>query len=156
MLLALGALILLGTTVMRVNRSILTNETRINSSKIEIQSVFLASYYLDKALGLRFDEDQSGDLANLTPAANLGTDGIESSEASFDDFDDYDGYTATEEISGLTYEVSCNVFYVDQDVSLDEPAASITRHKRCNVSVKYVTIPGDTLKAQLYVIKSFM
>jgi hypothetical protein len=100
MLLTIGALILLGTTVLTVNRNNLNQGTILRQTEIGMYAVGLATSYLEKASNLAFDEATvgvSGAYAVSDLSTILGPDAIETAnrDSTYDDFDDYNGYDAT-------------------------------------------------------------
>jgi hypothetical protein len=138
MMLTIGALILLGTTVFTVNRNSLNQGTIMRQTESGIYAVSLATSYIQKALSLDFDENtvvrpnalptnQVPSLLPLTPAAYLGrepTAGMTNKygptewankDTSFDDFDDYNNFSIDTVIVNVDrFHVTAFVYYVTQ------------------------------------------
>jgi hypothetical protein len=126
MLLAIGALILLGTTVLSVNSSTLNQGTILRQTELGIYAVSLATSYMQKARGMDFDEFTVGGLPlarTPTPgggvlSATLGRDGtteVSSFDNTFDDFDDYNRFVKDTAIASVdSFHISSVVFYVGQ------------------------------------------
>ena len=76
-ILTIGALILLGMTVLTTNRSSLQNGAIINQTQVDIYAVSLAEGKIEEASGKAFDHfsstDTAGDGAVITSLAQLST-----------------------------------------------------------------------------------
>jgi hypothetical protein len=142
MLLAALAIVLLGTTVLTVNRNNLNNGTILRQTELGIYAVSLATSYMQHAASLAFDEQTVvrpalPSLATLTTDANLGCEynhlhlpqpGAELHElanvpSTFDDIDDYDNFLVDTLITNVDrFHVSAIVYYV----SPTQPYSKVT------------------------------
>jgi hypothetical protein len=162
MLLTVGALVLLGTTVLTVNRSFTQQGIVLEQTEIGVYAVSLATSVVEEASGMAFDEvtvDNSVTMpSSLTNPNRLGPESGETtspaSSANFNDFDDYNGLVAGTNIAGVdSFTVKCNVYYVDPSAP-DTPITSRTFFKRLDVKV-YSTATADTIKMS-YIFSYFM
>jgi hypothetical protein len=125
MMLTIGALILLGTTVFTVNRNTLNQGTILRQTESGIYAVSLATSYIQKAMSLAFDEKTNVRPTlpvNAVPSAYLtapplGIDAsfgeIANKDSTFDDFDDYNGYLKDTSIANVdNFHVSAFVYYI--------------------------------------------
>jgi hypothetical protein len=107
MIMTTGALVLLGTTVLTVNRNNINQGTILRQTEIGIYAVSLATSYVEKASAFNYDEATVGNFitngvtTTLTSPSLLGPDtshvgpyGKEKAniDSTFDDFDDYNGF----------------------------------------------------------------
>lgn len=161
MMLTTGAIVLLGLTVLTVNRSFNGHGEIIRSSEIGVYGVSLATSLVEEASGQNFDEatvdDALTSTALLTTSANLGPDADEPTTANttlgFDDFDDYHGLQMGVAIPGVdSFTVRAVVTYVNA-TSPDNGTSARTFHKRINVAVTSTANP-DTIK-MAYVFSYF-
>jgi len=164
MLLSVGAVVLLGATVIAVNRSSLQNGTILQQTQIGIYAISLASSTIEEASGMDFDENTVS--GAITSTSSLSTTlGAESGEttnpqstAKFDDFDDFNSLTAKyDSVPGVDkFTTKCKVYYVN-DASPDVKVTGPTWFKRMDVTVwgsgvadtgrkKYGIATGDTIK----------
>ena len=133
MMLATGAMVLLGTTVFTVNRNNLQQGTILRQTELGIYAVSLATSIIQRASGMSFDEKTIGNNTvptTILPVAGVlsTTLGIESGAAnivpptewanndtSFDDFDDYNNFSKDTTITGVdNFHISAIVYYVNQ------------------------------------------
>jgi hypothetical protein len=132
MMLTIAALILLGTTVLTVNRNNLNHGTILQQTELGIYAVSLATSYMQNATSLAFDEQTVvrpalPSLASLTTTANFGCEynhlhplqtGQELHElagvpSTFDDIDDYYGFNVDTTIANVDrFHVTATVYYV--------------------------------------------
>jgi hypothetical protein len=151
MLLTLGAIILFGLQVLRVNDSEATTTEETNNSKFGVLAVALARSRIDRANGLKFDEltimgnalpDANGNPSNgcFTAANALGCETNESTngspdESKFDDFDDYNNVTTVvDTLPSARYTISSTVTYVDALVGFTQ-SSTIKWDKQITVVV---------------------
>ena len=146
MMLTIGALILLGTTVFTVNRNSLNQGTILRQTELGVYAVTLATSYIQKAMSLDFDEGTTTRPASLptntvpstilTPSANLGREpsaGMTNrkgptewanKDTSFDDFDDYNGFNLDTAIVNVDrFHITATVYYIT-DVTSAPPLTS--------------------------------
>ncbi len=117
MMLALGAMILLSTTVLRVNSSFLISDTVLDETKYNFLATSIATSIIQEAKNKAFD--QSTDSTSITDVKFLSaTMGPESGEvrSTFNDFDDFNGYSgADSSMPSAVFYYSCTVDYVDEN-----------------------------------------
>lgn len=161
MLLTTGAIVLLGLTVLTVNRMYGTQGDILRQSEIGIYAISTATSMLEEASGLSFDEatvDNSiTNTANLTTAASLGPESGErtspESTTLFDDFDDFHNLRMGVGISGVdSFTVRGTISYVP-DTAPDVPTTTRTWFKRLDVAVSSWGM-RDTIKLS-YVFSYF-
>jgi hypothetical protein len=167
LIITIGALMLLITTVMSINRNLLANDEDISVAQADILAMSLTSSYLDRARGYSFDEtvDTSSfnvtDPTTFTPAASLGPDSLgEDTLTTFNDIDDLDGYALEIQVRGSDekYKSTFTVNYVT-DANPDVVSSAQTFLKRVDVRTWRTfppppkSRPPDTLRA--FVILSY-
>ena len=148
-LLSVFALVLLGVTILTVNRNTLGQGTILRQTQSGIYAVSLANSYIQKALSLDFDEKtvtRPSALATNTPPSmyctrydSLGPETPSTQQnkwggateyinvdSSFDDFDDYNGFSIDTSITNVDkFRVSASVYYVTQPTVL-QPTPTYT------------------------------
>jgi hypothetical protein len=150
MMLTIGALILLGTTVFTVNSNSLNQGTILRQTEIGIYAVSLATSYIQKAMSLAFDEKTNTRPTlpvNAVPSAYLtasplgidaGFGEIANRDSTFDDFDDYNNYSKDTLITNVDqFHVGAIVYYI-QNIGDAQPyarTATPTWLKRMDVHV---------------------
>ena len=137
MLLALGAMILLSTTVLRVNNTFLTTDTVLDETKYSFLATSIGSSIIQEAKNKAFDngtDTTAVDQLNLlTLESNLGPEGGET-YATFNDFDDFDGYSRVDStMPSAVFYVSCKVEYVNENQP--DQASNRTWNKMITVTV---------------------
>jgi MSHA pilin protein MshD len=135
-MLAIGAIILLSTVILRVNNGILATNDTLLESKFGVLATSLAASIIEEASGKRFDEKTIGNpvevLEELSLADSLNPD---YDDIGYDDFDDYNHYyRLIDSTPSAVFEVRANVCYVE-DYDLEAVSAIPTWHKRITVSV---------------------
>lgn len=153
MLLATGALVLLGTTIITINRMYGQQGTIIRQTEIGVYAISLATSLIEEASGQNFDENTVNDAvtstSSLTAANNLGSETGETttpvSTANFDDFDDYNNLLYGMKISGVdSFTIRSSVYYV-VDTSPTVKVTTKTWFKKMDVSVSS-TATQDTIR----------
>lgn len=154
-LFAIGALLLLAITTLRVNNNILLTDSMMYDSKFGIIGNSVATSLLERATQENFDEKTiSGSVTNTTLLSTLlGKDAGETGPETFDDFDDFNNYTQQDTFyNSLVFHSRCEVSYIDPNSSLDSPAGAQTWHKKIVVYVTWdennelVGLTQDTIK----------
>jgi hypothetical protein len=130
MMLTAGAMILLGTTVLTVNRNNLNQGTILRQTESGIYSVSLATSFIQKAMSMNFDERTvtrpvlptnalpanflSATLGRETGGTNInGPTEWANKDTSFDDFDDYVGFNLDTSITDVDrFHISADVYYI--------------------------------------------
>jgi hypothetical protein len=144
---ALGALALLSTSIVSLDRGYNVNSQSIIQSKLGITAVSLASSFIEEASGKSFDQKTHDSIVintnGLTPAAKLGREPGEVYPDSINDFDDFNNLTITRQFQdfvstrpygGGSFTVKCKVEYVDPG-NPDVPVTIQTFHKKLSVTV---------------------
>ncbi len=161
MLLATGALVLLGTTIITINRMYGRQGEVLRQTEIGVYAISLATSMVEEAAGQNFDEATVNDAVtattSLTAASSLGPEAGETSTPAssdkFDDFDDYNNLTMGLKYAGVdSFTVKTKVYYVDDS----NPTVAVTTRtwfKRLDVSV-YGSAVADTIKMS-YVFSYF-
>jgi len=136
-MLAIFAMILLSTLVLRVNNNLLTTNEVMYESKFGVLATSLATSIIEEASKRAFDEVTSGnpitDSTLLTlPDSLLAEDEV---YPDFDDFDDFNNYTRTvTNLPSANFFISCSVNYVSPP-NLESVSLSQTWHKKITVTV---------------------
>ncbi|MCI0706936.1 MAG: hypothetical protein L0Y80_05545 [Ignavibacteriae bacterium] len=156
-MMTIGAMVLLGYTVLTTNRSSLTHGIILQQTEIGVYMISLAISRVEEASGKAFDQKTVSDIvtssALLTDAASAlwGTDwkGTDTVDVypDFDDFDDYHNFAKTDTIPGVdALTVNSTVRYIDADDPEDIlPPGTKTFHKRMDVTVTGIST-SDTLR----------
>ncbi|MEJ5351863.1 MAG: hypothetical protein WHS65_09750 [Melioribacteraceae bacterium] len=161
MLLTIGAIFLLSTVILTVNRGFLTTNTTMISNRYGIMASSLATSMIERATSKAFDENSDTtevtNTSQLTLPQNLGLDAGESRNDPnlLDDFDDYNCYRnipyrdaiqidPADTSKKLYFNTFCRVDYVS-DTNPNNPSTTRTWHKRLQV---IVTSPSmeDTIR----------
>lgn len=160
MLLTAMAVVLLGTTVLTVNRSFNSQGTILEQTEIGIYAISLASSIVDEAAGLAFDQNtvdnfvtSQNQLSNaLGPDANEKT--MPDSTVHFNDFDDFDDLSMGVNVGNVdSFTVKCKVCYINPSAPNDS-SNSRTFYKRLDVAV-YGTASTDTVRMS-YIFSYFI
>lgn len=153
MLLATGALVLLGTTIITINRMYGRQGDVLMQTEIGVYAISLATSMVEEAAGQNFDEATVNDAVTLTTSLtvpnSLGPEAGETttpaSSDNFDDFDDYNNLTMGMKYAGVdSFTVKTKVYYVNDS----DPTTALTTRtwfKRLDVAV-YGTATTDTIK----------
>ena len=136
MMLALGAMILLSTTVLRVNSGFLMSDTVLDETKYNFLATSIATSIIQEAKDKAFDK--ATDSTSITDTKFL-TDklGPENGEVreNFNDFDDYHNYTgADSSMTSAVFYFTCTVDYIDEN-NPDVTAGKKTWNKRLTITV---------------------
>lgn len=151
-ILTIGAMTILGYTIMTTNRSTLTHGVILQQTEIGIYMNSLAVSLIEEATGKAFDENTIDSSAlttsHLTPRPLLGRDGSGPDTEvypHFDDFDDYHNFVKIDTIPGVdVLTTRAQVYYVTA-TNPDVVSTNRTYHKRMDVSV-VGTATNDTLR----------
>ena len=138
MMLTIGAVILLGLTVITVNSTFSQHGMVLEKTEVGVYATSLATSLIQEATGRAFDENTVDTVANsVTEFTHPGNLGPETGEVypAFDDFDDYDGLVRTVDVPGTDiFTVWSSVSYV-QDNNPNSPSTNRTYHKRIDIAV---------------------
>jgi hypothetical protein len=167
MMLVVCALILLGTTVLTVNRNSLNNGTILRQTELGIYSVSLATSYIQRATELDWDQKTIGGLvfinvpmpqppnipsADATAPGSLGRDGtseLQGQDNTYNDFDDYNGFVEDTSITQVCdFHVEASVYYVNQTPPYTMNTTNATWMKemeiRVNSSINRKVFSGES------------
>lgn len=137
-MLGLGALILLSTSVLTVNKNSLLNGFILQQTEMGLYAVTVAVSRIEDATSKAFDEKTIEDVvsspSNLTAPSSLGKETGELMK-DIDDFDDYQGLIDTINVYGTdSFRIESVVSYVDT-TNLNTPVSTPTFHKMIRVTV---------------------
>ncbi len=165
MMLTTLAIVLLGTTVLTVNKSSLQHGTILQQTQIGVYGISLATSIVEEASGKAFDQN-TVDAAVYTPGSltSAGSLNPESGETTnpvtttqFNDFDDYNNLVMGVNVPGVdSFTVKAKVYYVNETAP-EVKVTSPTWYKRLDVRVlpsgladtsrlKMGLSTGDTIK----------
>lgn len=143
--LTIGAISFLTLTTLNFNSSLLESTTVEVENKVYLTAFSLADDLIEEIKEKNFDEKTlvfpTTNRSNLTSPQNLGRE----SEVYpfFDDIDDYNNFTRHIEAPYVeTYDLSCRVYYVQEDNSNIESSVQ-TFHKRVEITVTSKYIRND-------------
>jgi len=153
MMLALGAMILLSTTVLRVNSNFLMNDTVLDETKYNFLATSIATSIIQEAKNKAFDKATDSTSINdpkfLTDPNLLGPEGGEVHEK-FNDFDDYDGFSgADSSMPSAVFYYSCTVGYVEEN-NPDVTANIKTWNKILTVTVTSPYMSDEITMSTIY------
>jgi hypothetical protein len=140
MLLSVGAIVLLGTTVITMNRSSLQNGTILQQTQIGIYGISLANSTIEEASGKAFDQNTDDNAVSttgaLTSPSYLGRESGETDPSNFNDFDDYNNMTKIDTVQGVDiFTTKAEVYYVSDANPEVKVTGSATFFKRMDVMV---------------------
>ena len=141
-LFAIGALLLLSLTVLRVNNNILLTDSIMIDSKFGIIANSIATSLIESATEKFFDAStKEGPCSQASLTYPPSYEGGETDPSNFDDFDDFNNYTQTDTVSSVVFYSRCRVFYVNPSpsnpTSLDNVVSTRTWNKKLDVSVTW-------------------
>ena len=138
MLLTIGAVILLGLTVITVNSTFSQHGMVLEKTEVGVYATSLATSLIQEATGKAFDENTVDTVINTVSDFTLpGSLGTETGEVypAFDDFDDYDGLVRTIAVPGTDiFTIWATVRYV-ADNNPNSTSTNRTYHKRIDLAV---------------------
>lgn len=133
-LFAIGALLILSLTVLRMNNNILGTEEVVLDSKVGVLATSLGTSIIEDASKLAFDDNTKANpissLTALTPSLSLGQE----IEGVFDDFDDYHNYIQHDTIYTIPFSSNCTVSYIEPK-DLNASLSTRTWHKKLTISI---------------------
>jgi len=141
-LFAIGALLLLSLTVLRVNNYILLTDSMLVDSKFGIMANSIATSLIESATEKFYDvKTKEGPCPQSSLTYPPQKESGETDPSNFNDFDDYNNYIQTDTISSVVFYSKCRVSYVEPDPddsnSLDKIVPKRTWNKRLDVSVTW-------------------
>jgi hypothetical protein len=140
MLLTALASILLGTTILTVNRNNLQSGTILRQTELGVYAVSLATSYVERASGLNFDENTlTGPVVGPTElSSTLGIDAgeVANHDETFDDFDDFNGLAKKDTVKSVDiFKIEAKVYYVNITADLSTPSGTRGYFKRMDLKV---------------------
>ena len=158
-ILALGALALLSTSMLSLNRGYTSSSQSITQSKLGITAVSLATSIIEEASGKAFDQKTDTTTvtatSSLTAVSKLGRETGEFWPDSMTDFDDYNNLDTSKSFGdtvfarpygGGTFRIKASVVYVDPSTPT-VTASSPTWCKKLTVTISSPQMV-DTIKMQ--------
>jgi hypothetical protein len=161
-LFAIGALLLLSLTILRVNNNILLTDSIMFDSKFGLIANSIATSLIEGATEKFFDANtKDGPCLQSALTYPLKKESGETDPSNFDDFDDYNNYTQKDTIfsvdSSLVFHSRCEVAYVNPNpsnpTSLNITVSTRQWHKKLTVYVTWrmnnqamEVAPPDTIK----------
>lgn len=150
MMLTLGAMVLLGLVILRVNNGFLSTGVVLDQSKYEVLAVSLATSMIEEASGKAFD--QNTDTSTVASVASLSNIGKESGEVypHFNDFDDYNGLVKVDNtMPSASFTILCSVCYVNP-ANPDQTSGTKTWHKKMTVAVSSPLMADTVRMSSIY------
>lgn len=118
----MAAMIIFSMILMSANHMIHRNTMLQIDGELEQEVISLGQEIIEEARSKAFDQVTVNAAAppaiipgGFTAANNLGPDAGENTRSQFNDFDDYNGWTETMTTSHGDFNVSVEVFYVDEN-----------------------------------------
>ncbi|MBK9097601.1 MAG: hypothetical protein IPM14_05610 [bacterium] len=141
-LFAIGALMLLSLSIVRINNNILLTDSILIDSKYGIIANSIATSLIESATEKYYDTNTKEGpclISSLTypPKPETG----ETHPDNFNDFDDFNSYTQTDTVGSVVFFSNCKVSYVKPDPfnpnSINTDVAERTWNKKITVSVTW-------------------
>lgn len=156
-LFAIGALMLLSLSIVRINNNILLTDSILIDSKYGIIANSIATSLIESATEKYYDANTKEGpclLSALTYPPNWESG--ETDPSNFNDFDDFNNYTQNDTVGSVVFFSKCKVSYVKPDpfnpISLNTNVAERTWNKKLTVSVTWrqndqtIGFASDTVK----------
>lgn len=168
MMLTLGALVLLSTLAISVNRTLVTNDDEMRQAARQLQAVSLAQNLIEEGLTMVYDERPTAMSTFTMPeSTSVGPELGETYESGFDDIDDYNGLDRTITINGDEYRMRLRVGYVDPGVAAHMAApeqgpwvawgtayaSTRTYYKKMEVRVRCTSTPVEVCLNHLFAFR---
>ncbi|MEX0648400.1 MAG: hypothetical protein WEA56_17180 [Balneolaceae bacterium] len=158
----MAAMIIFSMILMNANRMIHRNTVMQVEGELEQEVIALGQEIIEEAHTKSFDEVTVGATAppadipgDFVASTSLGTDG-ETARQYYDDFDDYNGHTETAQTAHGDFEISVEVYYVDEDDY--EQTSSKTTFKKIEVTITSQFLrnnAGDLREYRLEFIRNY-
>jgi len=150
MMMAIGAMLLLSTVMLRVNSNNMINGTLRDEAQFGVLATSIATSIIEDASSKAFDEKSDTSsiktTTDLSEVADLGPDGSETYHT-FNDFDDYKGLTMVDStMPSASFNISCDVNYVSSASGVITTSLEKTWHKQITVKVSSPFMK-DTVRA---------
>lgn len=142
----IGAMIIFSIILLNANSIIMRNSIMQVEGELEQEVIALGQEIIEEALSKSFDQVTVNAAAppalipgGFTPAGQLGPDSGEYNRSDFNDFDDYNGWSDTFETTHGLFELSSEVYYVDEDTFLYTTQQSTFKKIVVTVTSQYLT-----------------
>lgn len=144
-MLVLGALAIIGTVSLMVNRTLLDTSAKVTESNVSMTALGIAEALISEAMLRRYDENPNATtLALFCPAVSLGPEAGEN-YPDFDDVDDYKNLLRTTTINGTVYTIRADVNYVsDTDLKTIQSNPTYSKLLTLKVSSTYLRAIPDS------------
>jgi MSHA pilin protein MshD len=138
MMITLGAMMILGMVILRVNNGFLSTNTVLLDAKLGVLAVSLATSVIEEATGKAFDAETDtnsvNNLTDLTSATSLGP-GTGEVYPNFNDFDDFNGLVyVNNTMPSAIFKIECFVGYINPG-NPEIIVSTRTWHKKLTVQV---------------------
>lgn len=138
MMITLGAMMLLGMVILRVNNGFLSTNSVLLDAKLGVLAVSLATSIVEDATGKAFDAatdtNSVNNLTDLTSSASLGP-GTGEVYPYFNDFDDFNGLSyINNTMPSAIFKIECTVGYINPS-NPDVLISTKSWHKKLIVTV---------------------
>lgn len=159
----MGAMIIFSMILLNANSLIIRNSMMQVEGELEQEVIALGQEIIEEALSKSFDEVTYNSSAppsmipeGFTPANLLGPDAGENNRSDYNDFDDYDGWSDTFTTEHGTFELSAEVFYVDENNFLEISQQSTFKKIIVTITSEYLTDgKGDLTEYKLEFIRNY-
>jgi len=153
MMLAIGAMVLLSTLMLRINTNNLQTDTVRAEAQYGVLATSIITSTMEKAKSLAFDEATDSNsvtlVGELTPPGSLGPEVGETYDT-FNDFDDFNGFTIVDStMPSAVFNVSCEVYYI-HPTNLKSKYGNPTWHKKITVTVSSPFMEDSIKQSSIY------
>jgi len=150
MMLTVAALVLLGVTVLTVNRNNLQQGTILHQTEVGVYAISLATSYLERSIGYDFDQATAGDAmvfgeTELSTTLGRETGEIANQIETWNDFDDFNGMNKKDTVAGVDIFTTQAIVYYVQPTTPNVSTTTRTFFKRIDVKT-FSNTGGDTIK----------
>jgi len=146
MIMALGAMLLLSTIILRVNTAKLTNESVRDEAQFGVLANSIATSIIEQAHNKAFDEkSDTNSITSLIQLSSVLGPETGETESTFNDFDDYNGFSKRDStMLSAVFDISCSVTYVKPDNILGS-TTDRTWHKKITVTITRPVSPDSSV-----------
>jgi MSHA pilin protein MshD len=148
MIMALGAMLLLSTIILRVNTTNLTNESVRDEAQYGVLANSIATSIIEQAQSKAFDDKtDTSNVSTVTELSSVLGPETGETESTFNDFDDFNGFTKRDStMPSAVFDISCAVTYVKPDNILGS-TSDRTWHKKITVTITRPVSPDSSVLA---------
>jgi hypothetical protein len=151
-MLAIGALVLLGTLMISANSIIGGQQMRSVGTEAMITGTAVGQALVEEIIVRGFDRELqpplfTNDSTDLVLPDSLGPDPGETTSDKFNDIDDYDRYKRTVTTPRLgDFNVICDVYYVSENsLKVESPTQTFFKRIDVKVSNQFIPTPDSTV-----------